>query len=113
MRRVCVCVVVVGGGVVDYRVITELSFFFLSPAQPSTYLSEFPLPSLGLFPHPSLHPCPRLFLSLRPSLGPPSHASWDPCMQVRKQQLELDMEERTGSKLGKEYIRLYIVTLLI
>ena len=26
---------------------------------------------------------------------------------------ELDMEERTGSKLGKEYIRLYIVTLLI
>ena len=40
-------------------------------------------------------------------------ASWDPCMQVRKQQLELDMEERTGSKLGKEYIRLYIVTLLI
>ena len=34
-------------------------------------------------------------------------------MQVRKQQLELDMEERTGSKLGKEYIRLYIVTLLI
>ena len=34
-------------------------------------------------------------------------------MQVREQQLELDMEERTGSKLGKEYIRLYIVTLLI
>ena len=25
-------------------------------------------------------------------------ASWDPCMQVRKQQLELDMEKRTGSK---------------
>ena len=24
--------------------------------------------------------------------------------QVRKQQLELDMEQRTGSKLGKEYI---------
>ena len=32
-------------------------------------------------------------------------ASWDPCMQVRKQQLELDMEELTGSKLGKEYIK--------
>ena len=29
-------------------------------------------------------------------------ASSDPCMQVRKQQLELDMEERTGSKIGKE-----------
>ena len=26
-------------------------------------------------------------------------------MQVRKQQLEPDMEERTGSKLGKEYIK--------
>ena len=26
-------------------------------------------------------------------------------MQVKKQQLELDMEERVGSKLGKEYIR--------
>ena len=29
-------------------------------------------------------------------------APWDPCMQIRKQQLELDMEERTGSKIGKE-----------
>ena len=25
-------------------------------------------------------------------------ASWETCMQVRKQQLELDMEEQTGSK---------------
>ena len=32
-------------------------------------------------------------------------ASWDICMQVRKQQLELDMEQQTGSKLGKEYIK--------
>ena len=32
-------------------------------------------------------------------------------MQVRKQQLELDMEQQTGSKLGKNS-RLYIVTLL-
>ena len=35
------------------------------------------------------------------------------CMQVRKQQLELDMEQQTGSKWEKEYVRLYIVTLLI
>ena len=34
-------------------------------------------------------------------------------MQVKKQQLKSDMEQRTGSKLAKEYIRLYIVTLLI
>ena len=26
-------------------------------------------------------------------------------MQVREQQLEADMEQRTGSKLGKKYIR--------
>ena len=26
-------------------------------------------------------------------------------MQVRKQQLELDMEQPTGSKLGKEYFK--------
>ena len=35
------------------------------------------------------------------------------CMQVKKQRLEPHMEQRTGSKLGKEYLRLYIVTLLI
>ena len=34
-----------------------------------------------------------------------SSASWEICMQVRKQQLELDMEQWTGSKLGKEYIK--------
>ena len=32
-------------------------------------------------------------------------ASWDICMQVRKPQLELDMEQQTGSKLGKEYVK--------
>ena len=26
-------------------------------------------------------------------------------MQVKKQQLELDMEQQTGTKLGKEYIK--------
>ena len=31
-------------------------------------------------------------------------ASWEICMQVKKQQLELDMEQQTGSKSGKEYI---------
>ena len=27
------------------------------------------------------------------------------CTQVKKQQLELDMEQQTGSKLGKEYVK--------
>ena len=30
---------------------------------------------------------------------------WEICMHVRKQQLELDMEQHTGSKLGKEYVK--------
>ena len=29
-------------------------------------------------------------------------ASWEICIQVKKQQLELDMEQQTGCKLGKE-----------
>ena len=40
-------------------------------------------------------------------------ASWEICMQVQKQQLELDMEQWTGSKLGKEYIKAYVVILPI
>ena len=40
-------------------------------------------------------------------------ASWETYMQVRKQQLELDMEQQTGFKSWKDYIRLYIVNLLI
>ena len=32
-------------------------------------------------------------------------ASWEICMQVKKQQLELDMEQWTGSRLGKEYVK--------
>ena len=32
-------------------------------------------------------------------------ASWEICIQVNKQQLEPFMEQQTGSKLGKEYVR--------
>ena len=40
-------------------------------------------------------------------MGKPDHLTcfWEICMQVKKQQLELDMEQQTGSKLGKEYIK--------
>ena len=31
--------------------------------------------------------------------------SWEICMQVRKQQLELDIEKQTGSKSGKKYVK--------
>ena len=32
-------------------------------------------------------------------------ASWEICIQVKKQHLELDMEQQTGSKSGKEYVK--------
>ena len=34
-----------------------------------------------------------------------SPASWEICRQVKKQQLELDMEQQTVSKLRKEYVK--------
>ena len=40
-------------------------------------------------------------------------AFWEICMQVKKQQLGLDMEQQTGSKSGKVYVRLHMVTLVI
>ena len=40
-------------------------------------------------------------------MGIPDHliCLFEICMQVKKQQLELDMEQQIGSKLGKEYVR--------
>ena len=32
-------------------------------------------------------------------------SSWEICMQIKKQQLELDMEQQTGSKSGKQYVK--------
>ena len=42
-----------------------------------------------------------------PEMGIPDYptCSWEICMQVKKQQLELDKEQQTGSKLGKECIK--------
>jgi len=49
----------------------------------------------------------------RKEILPHAKHGWETCMRVKKQQLELDMKQLTGSELGKEYDRLYIVTLLI
>ena len=40
-------------------------------------------------------------------MGIPDHLTWflRNLMQVKKQQLVLDMEQQTGSKLGKEYVK--------
>ena len=40
-------------------------------------------------------------------------AFWEICMQVKKQQLELDMEQQTGPNRERSTSRLYIATLLI
>ena len=37
-------------------------------------------------------------------------ASWEICMQVKKQQLELDMEQQTGSKIRKGVCQGYILS---
>ena len=39
--------------------------------------------------------------------------SWEICMQVKKKQLELDMEQQTFQNWERSKSRLYIVTLLI
>ena len=32
-------------------------------------------------------------------------ATWETCMQIKKQEFELDMEQWTCFKLGKEYVK--------
>ena len=48
----------------------------------------------------------KLWTTLQ-EMGIPDHppASWEICIQVRKQQLELVIEQPTGSKLRKEYVK--------
>ena len=41
----------------------------------------------------------------RPPYLLPEKSGCHDCMQVKKQQLELDMEQYTVSKLGKEYVK--------
>ena len=38
-------------------------------------------------------------------MGIPNHLTWEICMQIKKQQLEPDMEQQIGSKSGKEYVK--------
>ena len=57
------------------------------------------------------HNCERLLK--RWELQTILRVSWATCVPVKKQQLEPDMEQWTGSKLGRSTSRLYIVILLI
>ena len=42
-----------------------------------------------------------------------SPATWETCVQVKKQQLKSDMGQQTGSRLGNEYIKAVYYPLLI
>ena len=42
---------------------------------------------------------------MRPEYQTTWPVSWEIYMQVKKQQLELDMEKQAGFKLGNEYIK--------
>ena len=46
----------------------------------------------------------KLWKILRDGSTRPS-ASWETYMQVKEQQLEMDMEQWIGSKFGKEYVK--------
>ena len=43
----------------------------------------------------------------------PYLVSWEICMQVKKQQIEQDMEQQSGSRLGKEYIKAVVLVLTV
>ena len=43
----------------------------------------------------------------------PPYLPWEICRQIKKQQLKLDMEQWTGSKLGKKYVKAVYCSLLI
>ena len=65
-------------------------------------LERAPSPPLGLFTIIMAIYCEKFWKRWEYQTTLP--ASWEIGMQVKKQQLELDMEQWTGSKLGKEYI---------
>ena len=60
-------------------------------------------------PHPPAPPpsCSPKQWKILKVIGIPATlpASWETCMQVKRQQLESDMEQQTGSKLGKKYVK--------
>ena len=62
------------------------------------------IPRLGRFPGKG-NIYPLQYPGLENSMEYTVHASGEIYMQVRKQQLKLDMEQQTGSKLGKEYTK--------
>ena len=84
----------------------EFSCFFNDPADVGNLItgsSAFSKTSLNIWkfmvhvlPKPDLENCGKFWRRWEYQTTWPT--SWETCMQVRKQQLELDMEQQTASK---------------
>ena len=50
---------------------------------------------------------PNKLWTILKEMGIPDHqtSSWENCIQVKKQQIEPHVEQQTGSKSGKEYLK--------
>ena len=67
------------------------------------YWSGLPFPSPIIYTHDTNTTTGNMIVLKRWEYQTTLPASWKICMQGKKQQLEQDMEQRTGSKLGTEY----------
>ena len=85
----------------EIDVFLELSCFFHDPADVGNLIpgsSAFSKTSLNIWKF-------TVHMLMKFGLETTWPASSETCMQVRKQQLELNMEQQTGSKSGKEYVK--------
>ena len=98
LRLIFVIHTVKGFGIVnkaEIDVFLELSCFFDDPADVGNLI-----PGSSSFDYAKAFDCVDLnkLWKILQEMGTPDLPSWETCMQVRKQQLELDMEQKTGSK---------------
>ena len=98
LRLIFVIHTVKGFGIVnkaEIDVFLELSCFFDDPADVGNLI-----PGSSSFDYAKAFDCVDLnkLWKILQEMGTPDLPSWETCMQVRKQQLEMDMEQQTGSK---------------
>ena len=99
---------ILGIWVLSFKLTFSLSSFsFIKRLFSSFSFSDITLVSFAC--HKLLIFPPAILIPARASFSPTFHmmysASWETYMQVRKQQLELHVEQQTGSKQEKEYVK--------